>query len=188
MIEKQCKIITLGNKGVGKSTLLYRMTHKKFAQLDSTIGVSMYVSKQNHNNQNLTLNMWDTASQESFMKINKIYYKSADLVLIVYDSVSQESFDSLTYWIDDLKENLSINVPIILVSTKCDLGKVVSPEHANDFIKYHQILEFFEVSSKTGEKIDELFDRICEKLASDFSRRKTFILTNKFEEKNECKC
>ena len=188
MTEKLCKIITLGNKGVGKSTLLVRITYKKFVDLDSTLGVTMYVSKKRQNNQNLTINMWDTASQESFKSINKIYYKSADLVLLVYESISQESFDSLIHWLENFKENLTNKVPIVLVSTKCDLGKVVSSESANEFIRHHNISGFFEVSSKTGEGIDDLFDSICEKLANDFSQRNSIYLQHNIEQKNKCKC
>ena len=41
----------------------------------------------------IKLNLWDTAGQEKFDSLTKIYFKGAEAALIVYDVTNQLSFE-----------------------------------------------------------------------------------------------
>lgn len=47
---------------------------------------------------------WDTAGQEKFRAIAKIYYKDAKVAVVVYDITNRDSFIALQEWMRELKE------------------------------------------------------------------------------------
>ena len=48
------------------------------------------------------LQIWDTAGQESFKSITKIFYKGAHCVLLAYDITRYDTFESLQSWFEEL--------------------------------------------------------------------------------------
>ncbi len=54
---------------------------------------------------NLT-KIWDTAGQEKYRSIIKIFYKDANVAILVYDICRRESFEEIkNYWYQQLTEN-----------------------------------------------------------------------------------
>jgi Ras-related protein Rab-1A len=188
MSKKTCKLITLGNAGVGKSTLLHHIAHNGFSELSSTTGVQMFVFEKVVNQEKIVLNMWDTAGQERFQNINKIYYKGANMVFIVYAGNSQESFRSIDHWLEDVKQNISPNTPVVLVCSKIDLGKVVNDEIVREMIQRFGFNGFFEVSAKTGEGIKELIENIFQMISLNKDIKHSASLERQEVEINNCKC
>ena len=117
------KYIVVGDSSVGKSCLLLQFTDGRFKQAhDLTIGVefgsrTVEVSKGNF----IKLQIWDTAGQESFRSITKAYYRGAICALLVYDVTRRQSFDNLVRWLEELFENGSNRMTIVLVGNKTDL-------------------------------------------------------------------
>ena len=57
----------------------------------------------------IQFNIWDTAGQEKYRSINKIFYKRADVVLLIYDITSERTFKEIKdYWLQEIRNN-SIN-------------------------------------------------------------------------------
>ncbi len=55
---------------------------------------------------NLKFEVWDTAGQEKYRSIAKIFYKDANVAILVYDICRKESFEELkNYWFKQIKEN-----------------------------------------------------------------------------------
>lgn len=72
------KVIILGDASVGKSSVLTRLTKNTFdEQMEATIGVEFGFSCMKIEDSFLKLQIWDTAGQESFRSITKIFYKTA---------------------------------------------------------------------------------------------------------------
>ena len=70
----------------------------------------------------MRLNLWDTAGQEKFRSLTRMYYQDAAAAVIVYDSTFRESFDTAARWIQDLREHCSTEgLVIALAANKCDL-------------------------------------------------------------------
>lgn len=108
-VEKICKVILIGESGVGKTCLIVRFVNEDFDDHTmSTTGAS-YASK-NINfadyKKVVQYQIWDTAGQEKYRVLTKIFYKDAQIVILVYDSTSRQSFDEIkNYWYKQVKEN-----------------------------------------------------------------------------------
>ncbi len=78
---------------------MHRMCHNEFTEdHEVTVGVefgSLLVKMQGVA---FKLQIWDTAGQESFQSITKIFYRGAHAVLLTYDLTSMDSFMNLTHW------------------------------------------------------------------------------------------
>jgi Ras-related protein Rab-2A len=75
----------MGDTGIGKSCILKRLTEKKFMEEhDVTVGVEFGLYQARVEEKSYRLQIWDTAGQESFRSITKIFYRGAHAVLLCY--------------------------------------------------------------------------------------------------------
>lgn len=124
-MSMQKKVVILGDSGVGKTSILFRYIFDKFDNSNlPTLGAS-FKSKTiplPSENSQIKLNLWDTAGQEKFKSLTRMYYQEAEAAIIVYDTTFRESFESAKNWVQDLRENANVpDVLIVLVGNKCDL-------------------------------------------------------------------
>ena len=76
--------MVLGNSGVGKSSLLLRLTEDKYEQnYLSTVGVDYYNTTVAIHNKRVQLQMWDTAGLERFRSITRSYYRGSQGFVVV---------------------------------------------------------------------------------------------------------
>ena len=153
------KYIIIGESGVGKSCLLLQFTDKRFEPLfDMTIGVEFGARSIQLNNQEVKLQIWDTAGQESFRSITRSYYRGACGALLVFDVTNRASFQSLQGWLDDARANCNVPITVMLVGNKSDLEskRQVSKEEAQAFAE-EKGLSYIETSAKTAANVDEAF-------------------------------
>jgi Ras-related protein Rab-2A len=153
------KYIIIGDSGVGKSCMLLQFTDKRFEALhDLTIGVEFGARVIQLNHQEVKLQIWDTAGQESFRSITRSYYRGACGALLVFDVTQRETFDHVQGWLDDARANCNTPITVMLVGNKCDLEskRVVSKEEAQAFAKERDVV-YIETSAKTAQNIDEAF-------------------------------
>lgn len=80
-------MIIIGDTGVGKSCILAKLIKEEFRdEHNVTIGVEFGNYCMLVNNENMIkLQIWDTAGQESFRSITRIFYKGSHAVLVVFD-------------------------------------------------------------------------------------------------------
>ena len=105
------------------------------------------------------LQIWDTAGQESFQSITKIFYRGAHAVLLTYDLTSMDSFMNLTHWFQEIKNQSEANALIFLVANKVDMEKnrEVSTSKGEQFAREKGLHGFFETSAKTGQGVEDTF-------------------------------
>ena len=61
--------------------------------------------------QEIKFEIWDTAGQEKFRSLAKVFYKNASVCILVYDITRRESFEELEkFWINEIRNNVSSNV------------------------------------------------------------------------------
>jgi small GTP-binding protein len=61
--------------------------------------------------QSIKFEIWDTAGQEKYRALAKVFYKNAAVCILVYDITRRASFEELKkYWITELKGNASPSV------------------------------------------------------------------------------
>lgn len=107
--ERQCKLVLVGESGMGKTSIITRFTEGTFDKNSpSTVGAS-YITKKIQIpkfGQQINLNIWDTAGQETYRGLTKIFYKDASIAILVYDITNRKSFTEVqNYWYKQLKEN-----------------------------------------------------------------------------------
>jgi len=153
------KYIIVGDTAVGKSCLLLQFTDKRFqAQHDLTIGVEFGSRTVSIDNNQVKLQIWDTAGQEKFRSITRSYYRGAAGALLVYDITRRDTFEHLATWLEDCLKYSSPNIVIMLIGNKSDLEaqRQVTRDEGADFAKKHGLF-FLETSAKTADNVDEAF-------------------------------
>lgn len=73
----------------------------------STTGASFAAKSMHFDKYDKTLKfeIWDTAGQEKYRSLTKIFYKDASVAILVYDITRKDSFDEIkNYWINQLRE------------------------------------------------------------------------------------
>lgn len=126
----------------------------------------------------IQMTLYDTAGVDKQMeynqnnpqtptRINTVYFRKARAILFVYDMTDQDSFEALATWDDEINKyglRKTDNVIRAVVATKKDMedDRAVRLNRARSFAENNDIsVEFvFEVSSKTGEGVQEMFDTI----------------------------
>mgnify|MGYP002626452312 CR=1 FL=1 len=106
---KTCKVVLLGESGVGKTSIISRFINDNFEEdIVTTTGAS-YVGKNmmfSDYNQVLNFEIWDTAGQEKYRSLTTIFYKDASIAILVYDITNEDSFEEIqNYWYEQIKEN-----------------------------------------------------------------------------------
>ena len=109
-----CKVVLIGESGVGKTSIISRYTTNIFkSQLMSTPGAN-FVTKNvimEDENQSIKFEIWDTAGQERYRALAKVFYKNAAVCVLVYDITRKSSFEEIkNYWVREIKENGPQNI------------------------------------------------------------------------------
>ena len=134
----------------------------------STTGAS-YVGKSmsfdEYGGKSIKFDIWDTAGQEKYRALTKIFYKDASIAILVYDITRKESFDELkSYWHNQIKDYAPKNTIVAIAANKSDLfEKEQVPEtEARAFAK--DIGAIFRLTSAyTAAGIEDLFRAIGSK-------------------------
>lgn len=154
------KLIIIGDSGVGKSCILLRGMKDEFkSEHDITIGVEFGSFSIKLNNKVIKLQIWDTAGQETFQSVTKVFYKGAHCIFLVYDITKEDTFTRLESWMKEIRESSSANVMIYLVGNKQDMEehRAVATEKAIEFKKKEGLEGFVETSAKSGINVENLF-------------------------------
>ena len=93
-------MIVVGDSAIGKSCLMQRICNNEFAEdHEVTVGVEFGTLLLRIEGVNVKLQIWDTAGQESFQSITKIFYRGAHAVFLAYDLTQTNTFNSLKRWL-----------------------------------------------------------------------------------------
>ena len=164
-----CKIVLLGESGVGKTCIISRYINQVFeGNTISTNGAS-YAAKTLHfddYDKSLKVEIWDTAGQEQYRSLTKIFYKDATAAILVYDITRKKSFDEIkNYWYKQLLDCAPSDIVVGLAGNKADLfdREQVSEEEAKEFAKEIKAI-FRPTSAMTAIGIDELFSAVGKKI------------------------
>jgi len=163
------KIVFLGRSGVGKTSVTLRFCRDTFQDgTEATIGASFVTKIMPIKERQVKFEIWDTAGQERYRALTPMYYRNADAAVLVYDITDAESFTALQSWYQELHKNVP-NCVILLAGNKMDLGhdRKVTKETAQQFANEKEC-SLIEVSSKTGDYVDDLFTKLGVMLTEKF--------------------
>jgi len=115
------KLIIIGDSAVGKSCLMQRVTTNEFIEdHEVTVGVEFGTLIIRLEDQIFKLQIWDTAGQESFKSITKIFYRGAHCVVLAYDITRLDTFLNLETWLKEVKQQTEPNLVVILIGNMKD--------------------------------------------------------------------
>jgi len=199
--EIMFKIITLGDSGVGKTSIIRRYANNIFDEsILSTVGVGFaFKEVELKNKKKVKLKLIDTAGQEKFKSLAKSYFKNVDGVLFVYSFEIPQSFENLKEWIKlfNTSHNGKTGVPMILVGNKSDLEEEEEVQKndklVNDFLEEFKDFKFYRTSAKENILINDLFQELAEEIYSKEKEggkkgHNVVKLKNFDEKKNHCGC
>ena len=201
--EIEFKVITLGNQGAGKTSIINSYVNDKFdPDQISTLGACFSFKTIKINNTNIKLNFIDTSGQEKFRSLSISYFRHVDVVLFVFDLNEPKSFESVQYWIDLFNENNNgkkIKAKY-LVGNKNDLEQKIDQNLIEEITKKNNIL-YISTSAKTKNQIEVLFQYIGGALydylqiqrtntinQNDTTRKKIKVLSKTKVKKKNKKC
>jgi small GTP-binding protein len=158
------KVPFVGDANVGKTSLLSRYTNDIFPQSPTaTVGMTNVLTRLRYAEQDFAVNIWDTAGQERFRSLVPLYARDSDLIVLVYSVSSMESFKGLDDWFDQIRGEMRLMCPVIVVGNKTDLEFQIDKREALRWGKEHQCQTLF-TSAKSADNVTELFQMIAEGL------------------------
>ncbi len=168
MEYRDLNVITLGETGVGKTSIINRLKDDSFNENEySTSASSSFTIQKPFKKLNLTINLnfRDTAGQEKLIAtLPKQYIRDSHIVLLVFSDI-----DTLNVikdrWYKHYKENSNIeNARFILVGNKSD----IFGEMRNEIVKQGE---------KFAEEIDALFVSCSAKIKDNLDNVERYITT-----------
>ena len=187
------KLILVGEPGTGKTSLINVSIGEQFTENSPSTLLSTFVPKKFEKNKKVyTINIWDTAGQEKFRAMTKIFIKNSKIVVFVYSIDNKESFEEIqNYWFKTIKDILGDEAILGIVGNKCDLflEEKIKEEEAKSYADELKI-KFKLVSAKEDpggfiEFIEELLDEyLLKKYQIENVERET-ININKENENNK---
>ena len=174
------KLVLIGDSGVGKTNILSRyLTNQFSASTQPTVGVEFGSKIIKKGEKLIKLQIWDTAGQERYKSITSAYYKGAKGAFVVYDISRKSTFDNVDKWINELKNNGSEDVFILLVGNKSDLNdqREISEEEVKKKAEVYNIA-FCETSALKGNNIEFAFESLIDKITEKLEKEKEILGKN----------
>ena len=132
------KIIMVGSINVGKTTLVAKYAIGKTSIKTESTKNASYVNKiKKVNGIKFEIKLWDTAGQEKYKSLTKLFIKDAKIAILVYSIDNEESFNDLDSWLNLIKSMNNENVLYGVCANKSDLAseKTIPDERGKEYAK-----------------------------------------------------
>ena len=160
------KLVLVGDSGVGKTGLGWRLAHGEFKEHASTHGQQFWPI------QKLTLKrkdgteceavLWDLAGQHVYRQIHSIFLENVTAALVLFDpSNRHEPLKGVQFWLEQLKGKEQLPLAI-LVGARVDRGApALSQQELDQFCQRYGIHGgYISTSAFCGEGLDALMDTL----------------------------
>ena len=132
------KIIMVGSINVGKTSLVAKYAIGKAPIKTESTKNASYVNKiKTVNEIKFEIKLWDTAGQEKYKSLTKLFIKDAKIAILVYSIDNEESFKDLDSWLELIKSMNDETVLYGVCANKSDLAsdKTIPDEKGKEYAK-----------------------------------------------------
>ena len=162
------KIVTLGESGIGKTSLINRFTYDTFETLPTTINGEFYNKLLDIENKIIKIQLWDICGSERFKRVIPNFYRNASGAIVAYDISYKWSFDQVKFWIKEVKAYSNTETNIVIVGTKCDILDREVTEEEGKKLADELGVKYFETSAKTGYNVNEAYNFLIKEIIDNF--------------------
>ena len=123
------KLLVAGAGGVGKTTLLHKVTTGEFLiNTQITIGVQFHLLNVQFGDSLFVLQLWDFGGQERFRFMLDAYVAGAKGAMLLYDTtrIKTREEKDIADWIGIIRKH-DPNLPVLLIVTKIDKSSDFMP-------------------------------------------------------------
>jgi small GTP-binding protein len=166
---KSYNIAFLGNKGVGKTSIVKRyLTDRWDPQIKVTLGILIdesYVKVPKSirdEYEEVKLIIYDYGGQELFRDLYSGQLTGKHGIALIFSVNDRQSFEDLEYWITLIPKSEFQKHRVILIGAKKDLPNEIDQDKIWDFRKKYNIEHYFETSALLGENIKKVFHEFAE--------------------------
>ncbi|KAL0481980.1 Ras-related protein Rab [Acrasis kona] len=157
------KIIVVGEVGVGKTSLVRRITRDVFNSVyKPTIGVDFCITDVLYQGKVLLeLQLWDIGGQERFGNMTKLFYRDAAAAFVVCDSTRPQTLSAAIKWKNDIDDKAELSpgrlLPCFLLYNKCDSDELIhSDEELAMFCSENGFIGCYKTSAVTRMGVEDL--------------------------------
>jgi small GTP-binding protein len=196
------KVVLVGDSGVGKTGLGWRLSHGVFKEHSSTHGQQFWVVEElgtaRSDGTECEAVLWDLAGQPDYRLTHALFLEAVDLAIILFDPGNHsDPLKGVEYWLRALDRRDKNTCPKILVAARADRANpTLTADELRAFCDRHGITGGFVVTSAiTGQGLPDLLDRMKSEIAWDamtatvttatFKRIKEYALKVKEGEERE---
>ena len=158
------KIVLVGHFGVGKTSLMRRFIDNAFSEeYKVTLGVQIQKKVVTlTNGSEMSLIIWDLEGNVSITKTRRSYLLGTQSFIYVFDATRTETFENISSELEYIKEHYP-GVYVTVIGNKSDL---VNEKSLHDVLKNKKIPFDYLTSAKTGENVNEMFQKLAQNLTS----------------------
>jgi small GTP-binding protein len=161
------RVALVGDTGVGKTTLGYRIVEGEFQPQESTHAQQFWsvpnlVAPTNDGVETEVI-LWDFAGQPEYRIVHSLFLHDIDCALLVFDAANQEDpLKGVRYWIRQLTGPETRKPSLLLVGARADRGiPALSEDEVDAFLADNTLGEvYYQTSAKSGEGIEGLLSAI----------------------------
>ncbi|MET0625258.1 MAG: TIR domain-containing protein [Pyrinomonadaceae bacterium] len=191
------KLALVGDNGVGKTGLGWRLAKGEFKEHPSTHGQQFWVIDElgatRADGTQCEAVLWDFAGQPDYRLVHALFLDDVDLALLLFDPTNrQEPLKGVEYWLKHLARERRDGTRrrVILVGGRADRGvPTLTREELEEFCRRQGVEAYVGTSALTGEGLEELLARVKSSIVWDempatvttrtFKRVKEFVLALK---------
>ncbi len=153
--EYAFKIIVLGKPE--KTTFILKFVAGMFIEdIRNTIGADFYIKNVEIEGFNVSLRIWDFATEERFRFLLPQYIRDANGAIIMYDAIDEKSLKNISEVLEIIKKNVG-EIPIFLAIPEL-------PSKAEELVDLTRKYTFTEITSEVGPTGEHAFELLTKKM------------------------
>ena len=160
------RLVLVGDSGVGKTGLGWRLAYGEFKEHSSTHGQQFWPITQlglkRKDGTECEAVLWDLAGQHVYRQIHSIFLENISAALVLFDpSNRQDPLKGVQFWLEQLKGKGQLP-PAVLVGARVDRGApALAQQELEQFCQRYSIKGgYISTSALSGEGLDALLDTL----------------------------